>query len=60
MRGKPSKASEPSSEIQSSQPLSGPEQKTKPAAGGDFAFAAKLLLIVGLVVLAFWLLDKAV
>lgn len=60
MRGKPSKASEPSSEIQGSQALSGPEQETKPAARDDFAFAVKLVIIVGLVVLGFWLLDRAV
>jgi len=60
MRGIPSKTSEPSSEIRSSQPLSGSEQAREPAGGNQFAFAVKLLLIVGLVVLGFWLLDRAV
>jgi len=60
MRGEPSKTSEPSSEIRSSQPVSGPEQEREQAGGNQFAFAAKLLLIVGLVVLGFWLLDRAV
>jgi flagellar biogenesis protein FliO len=60
MRGKPSKTSEPSSEIRGSQPISGPEQEGKPAAGNQFAFVAKLVIIVGLVLLAFWLLDRAV
>jgi hypothetical protein len=59
MRGKPSKISEPSSEIRSSQIISGPEQEHEPA-GGQFAFAVKLAIIVGLVVLLFWLLDRAV
>jgi flagellar biogenesis protein FliO len=59
MRGKPSKTSEPSSEIRSSQPISGPEQEREPA-GNQFAFAVKLAIIVGLVLLAFWLLDRAV
>jgi hypothetical protein len=60
MQVKSNKTSEASSGIRSSQPLSGPEQEGKPAAGGDFAFAVKLLLIVGLAVLVFWLLDRAV
>lgn len=60
MQVKSSKTSEASSGIRSSQPLSGPEQEGKPAAGNQFAFVAKLVIIVGLVVLGFWLLDRAV
>jgi hypothetical protein len=60
MRGEPGKTSEPSSEIRSSQAISGLEQEGKPAAGNQFAFVAKLVIIVGLVLLAFWLLDRAV
>ena len=58
MRGKP--PSDTSSEIRSSQRVSGPEQEREPAGGNQFAFVAKLLLIVGLVMLGFWLLDNAV
>ncbi len=58
MHGKLNRTSDISSEIRNSQPLSGAERE--PAGGNQFAFAVKLAIIVGLVLLVFWLLDRAV
>jgi hypothetical protein len=60
MRGNLSKISNTSSEIGGSRPRSGTEQERETGGGNQFAFAVKFLLIVGLVLLGFWLLDRAV
>lgn len=60
MHGKPNKTSDVSNEIRGSQPVSGPGKDGETTGGNEFAFAAKFAIIVGLVLLAFWLLDRVV
>lgn len=60
MRDKLSKTSDVSSEIRGSQLASGPGKDGETTGGNEFAFAAKFAIIVGLVLLAFWLLDRVV
>ncbi len=60
MNGKPNKSSDISSGIRAGQTVTGLEKEGERTGGNQFAFAAKLAIIVALVLLAFWLLDRAV
>jgi hypothetical protein len=60
MRDKLSKTSDISSETRGGQPVSGPGKDGETTGENQFAFGAKFAIIVGLVLLAFWLLDRVV